>query len=113
MDIKSSPTKSIPINEHAVMQFAKDTFDDPDGVFPVMVHTAVDTADAKVEQLFGRLPGISPEEPRHAFLFHLASRIQDGAQDDEMLKWQQMARSVTVRIHVMADGMDKLWAGLS
>ena len=113
LDIKSSLSKAIPINEHAVMQFARDNFDDPNGVFPIMVHTAVENPEDNVVSLFGKLQAISPEEPRHAFLFQLADRIKAGADDDEMLQWQQMARSVTVRIHVMPDAMDRLWQGVS
>ena len=109
--LKSSLMKAIPINEHAVMKFADDSFADANGVFPTMITTVVDSADTDVTELFGDLPCISPEEPRHAFIFKLAQRIKDGADEDELALWAQMALSVTVRISVVPDANQRLWAG--
>ncbi|CAK0854596.1 unnamed protein product [Prorocentrum cordatum] len=109
--LKSSMSKSVPINEHAVLEFAKANFVDSNDVFPSMIHTAVEKDTDDVESLFGKLPVLSPEEPRHAFLFKLAERISAGADHDEIMGWQQMARSVTVRIHVMENNNDRIWLG--
>ena len=91
-------TAAVPINERAVERFIYNLWGQGTETKVVPLTEPVDfrlLSDGTLER-------ISPEEPVQALVVHVAQRIRDGADKDELLQWMKVIFSATGRI-VKAD----------
>ena len=77
--------------------------------FPFIVIIGVDSADFPVMEHKGALRVLSPDEPRHAYIFTCAAAINAGADDGVLRKLRDLALNVSMEFQVCEPGEPSYW----
>ena len=109
MDLVTSPTPGVPLNEARVLELATTVFGSGPRHLGWYFHVAVDCADFDILGRKGRLRMISPEETAHAFLFTIANAISTSAPEDELLRWRHVSLTAPFVFELIPRSEDVLW----
>ena len=101
----------VPLSELQI-KLCKDFYfklDNLPSSFPFNVIIGVDSADFHVLEHKGALRVLSPDEPRHAYIFQCADAINANADDGVLRKLRDLALNVSMEFEVCEPGEPSYW----
>ena len=92
------PFQSLPINVNGIDSIIEHKYSSgPPSRLDFTVTISTDPECAAVQEQFGKLERLSPEEAPYAFLLGIAAAVQAGATEEDKSEWRRLMLSVPYR----------------
>ena len=109
VDMTSNATPGVPLCVGRVKDWAATVFANGPHHLKEIVLIRVKAADEDLKGARGAWKQISPEELTHSIVFHLADRIQRGADEGELQAWKNIVQSAPLMFQVLDTEDSAYW----
>lgn len=113
VNMRYNAAAGVPINQQAVAALQKQFFQTATHKYPFIITVAVDAVDADVQNDFGNLRRVSPEEGEHALLLRIAQDINEGANEATLRVWKACLLSATMSFEILTSEDDRYWRSVN